>query len=62
MKTKRLRNWIIGLMVMAMLTIGIASSYSGFVEAKNTCVKSNGTITEKNLDLLAFNWSVSCER
>ncbi|WP_347550035.1 hypothetical protein ABFG93_00490 [Pseudalkalibacillus hwajinpoensis] len=62
MKMKRLRNWIIGLMVLVMLAIGVASSYNGFAKAKNACVGNNRTITEENLDLLAINWSVSCEK
>ena len=62
LKRKRLRNWIIGLTIMIMLIIGVASSYSGFTKAKSACIKNNGTITEESIDLLAFNWSVSCER
>ncbi|SFE30667.1 hypothetical protein SAMN05216238_11284 [Lentibacillus persicus] len=62
MKTKRLRNWLIGLMVLVVLTLSIAFSYSGFAEAKNTCVENNGTIAKQNLDLLAFNWSISCDK
>ncbi|QQK80156.1 hypothetical protein HUG20_09830 [Salicibibacter cibi] len=64
MRTKRIRNWMIGLMlmVMAIITISITSSYNGFTAAKSTCGESNGTITEENLDLLALNWSLSCEK
>lgn len=64
MRTKRIRNWTIGLMfmVMATMTISIASSYNSFIEAKSSCVESNGTITEENFDLLALYWSLSCEK
>ncbi len=33
---------------MAMLTIGIASSYNGFAEAKITFNKGDGTIIEES--------------
>ncbi|AXF56077.1 hypothetical protein [Salicibibacter kimchii] len=64
MRSKRIRNVIIGLIltVTAMVTISIALSYNGFIEAKSACVENNGTITEENVDLLALNWSVSCEQ
>ena len=64
MRSKRIRNVIIGLIltVTGMMTISIALSYNGFIEAKSACVESNGTITEENVDVLALNWSVSCEQ
>ncbi|SDJ32626.1 hypothetical protein [Natribacillus halophilus] len=64
MRSKRIRNVLIGLIftVTAMMTISIALSYNGFIEAKSACVESNGTITEENVDVLALNWSVSCEQ
>ncbi|QQK75604.1 hypothetical protein HUG15_08535 [Salicibibacter cibarius] len=64
MRTKRMRNRMLGLMftAMTMMTIGISSSYNGFVEAKSTCIESNGIITKENLELLAVNWSISCEQ
>ncbi|MBB6450999.1 hypothetical protein HNR44_002989 [Geomicrobium halophilum] len=66
MRPKRIRNVLIGLIfavtAMAMMTISIALSYNGFIEAKSACVESNGTITEENVDVLALNWSVSCEQ
>ncbi|WP_239701586.1 hypothetical protein [Mammaliicoccus sp. D-M17] len=61
MKTKKVRNWVIGLIILVMLNIGIVFSFNGFVEAKNACVDNNGTITEQDIGLLGFNWSISCE-
>ncbi|MFC2946941.1 hypothetical protein [Virgibacillus sediminis] len=60
MKTERLRNWLIGLIVMVMLTIGIGLNYNGFVQAKNSCVNNNGTIIEQDFGLFSFN--LSCEK
>lgn len=61
MKTRKRINWIIGLIILAMINIGIVFSFNGFVEAKNACVTNNGTITEQDIGLLGFNWSISCE-
>ncbi|AXF56039.1 hypothetical protein [Salicibibacter kimchii] len=64
MRSERIRNLIIWLLftVTPMMTISIALSYNGFIEAKSACVESSGTITEENVDVLALNWSVSCEQ
>ncbi len=61
MKTKKVRNCVVGFWAAITLTFASASSYSGYIEAKTTCEKSDGTITEDNVSVLAFNWSVSCE-
>lgn len=60
MKTKRLRNCLIGLIVMMTLIIGVVLNYNGFVEAENSCVNNKGIILKQNFDLLGFN--LTCEK
>ncbi|MCP3027113.1 hypothetical protein [Halobacillus sp. A5] len=58
---KRGAGWAAGVL----LTVGITGSvisYQGYAEAKSDCGKNDGTVTEDNIDVLAMNWTVSCEK
>lgn len=57
------RKWkAVGFILMISAAIAVASSYYGFKEAEASCVKSGGTVVEKDVSLLAFHWKLSCEQ
>lgn len=64
MKNKWIKQWLMGILAVFMLTFtaGAVSSYSGYTDAKQACVDNEGTVQEDSIDMLAFHWSVSCEK
>ncbi|PSL43288.1 hypothetical protein B0H94_111113 [Salsuginibacillus halophilus] len=61
MKLKNLRMIIISSMLLLTVLIGSAFSYHGYSTAVTECSNNDGIVTENQLGILAFNWSVTCD-
>ncbi|WP_093072574.1 hypothetical protein [Salisediminibacterium halotolerans] len=62
MKRKSLRNSLIAIIAVTVLSASSYFSYSGYTTAKQECLANDGTITEHQLDIWTASWSVDCEQ
>ncbi|WP_088074509.1 hypothetical protein [Litchfieldia alkalitelluris] len=62
MTIKKLRNFIIVLMLIATLSVVAALNYNGYSSSIEDCIENNGNVTEDRLGFLGFSWTVACEK
>lgn len=60
MKFKKKKLFMVSVIIFSFFVISIVSNYNSLENVKNACVENNKTPNIEQ-DLLAINWTVSCE-